>query len=190
MKEAIEESIRNSISAKEGLLSQLDVIGQIADEICSACRKGNKLLICGNGGSAADSQHFAAELVGRFKKERKALPAISLTTDTSAMTAIGNDYGFEKVFSRQVEALGNEGDILIGISTSGNSKNIVEAVAEARRRKMRAICLLGNDGGLLKNKCDASLTIKSEDTPRIQESHILAIHIICDMVEQKLFGAK
>lgn len=190
MKQKIKENIKHSISVKEGLFKQLYLIENIIKEIISAFKKNKKVLICGNGGSAADSQHFAAELVGRFKKERKALPAISLTTNTSIITAIGNDYGFENIFSRQIEALGDEGDILIGISTSGNSKNVVKAVKEARKKNIKAIGLLGSGGGLLKDLCDISLVVGSDDTPRVQESHILVIHLICDIIEQRLFAGK
>jgi len=149
---------------------------------------GNKLLICGNGGSAADSQHFAAEVVGRFEKERKGFSAIALTTDTSALTAIGNDYGFDKVFSRQVEALGQKGDILIGISTSGNSKNVIEAVKVAKGLGIFTVGLLGKDGGQLKDLVDKAFIIRSNNTARIQEVHITFIHAICRVLDLYLTG--
>lgn len=187
MQDTIKEHIKESMSVKQTLLEQVDVIEKITSEIIQAFKEGNKVLICGNGGSAADSQHMAAELVGRFKKERKALPAIALTTDTSILTAIGNDYGYDKVFSRQVEAHGQEGDIFIGISTSGNSKNIIEAINVAKDKKMLVIGLLGGTGGLIKSMCDIDLTVKTKNTPRIQECHETIIHIICDLVEKELF---
>jgi len=149
---------------------------------------GNKLLICGNGGSAADSQHFAAEVVGRFEKERKGFSAIALTTDTSALTAIGNDYGYDKVFSRQVEALGQKGDILIGISTSGNSKNVIEAVKVAKGLGIFTVGLLGKDGGQLKDLVDKAFIVRSNNTARIQEVHITFIHAICRVLDLYLTG--
>jgi D-sedoheptulose 7-phosphate isomerase len=149
---------------------------------------GNKLLICGNGGSAADSQHFAAEVVGKFEKERKGFSAIALTTDTSALTAIGNDYGFDKVFSRQVEALGQKGDILIGISTSGNSKNVIEAVKVAKGLGIFTVGLLGKDGGQLKDLVDKAFIVRSNNTARIQEVHITFIHAICRVLDLYLTG--
>jgi D-sedoheptulose 7-phosphate isomerase len=149
---------------------------------------GNKLLICGNGGSAADSQHFAAEVVGRFEKERKGFSAIALTTDTSALTAIGNDYGFDKVFSRQVEALGQKGDILIGISTSGNSNNVIEAVRVAKGLGIFTVGLLGKDGGQLKDLVDKAFIVRSNNTARIQEVHITFIHAICRVLDLYLTG--
>jgi D-sedoheptulose 7-phosphate isomerase len=149
---------------------------------------GNKLLICGNGGSAADSQHFAAEVVGRFEKERKGFSAIALTTDTSALTAIGNDYGFDKVFSRQVEALGQKGDILIGISTSGNSNNVIEAVKVAKGLGIFTVGLLGKDGGQLKDLVDKAFIARSNNTARIQEVHITFIHAICRVLDLYLTG--
>jgi D-sedoheptulose 7-phosphate isomerase len=149
---------------------------------------GNKLLICGNGGSAADSQHFAAEVVGRFEKERKGFSAIALTTDTSALTAIGNDYGFDKIFSRQVEAFGQKGDILIGISTSGNSKNVIEAVKVAKGLGIFTVGLLGKDGGQLKDLVDKAFIVKSNNTARIQEVHITCIHGICRVLDLYLTG--
>ncbi len=163
-------------------------IARIAVRLVETMKIGNKLLIMGNGGSAADAQHFAAEIVGRFKMERPALPAIALSTDTSIITAIGNDYGFERIFSRQVEALAAPGDALIAISTSGNSANILQALLTGRQAGCSAIGLLGKDGGTIKEICDLSLIIPSDDTPRIQEGHITVIHILCDLIEQTLFG--
>jgi len=163
-------------------------IARIAVRLVETMKIGNKLLIMGNGGSAADAQHFAAEIVGRFKMERPGLPAIALSTDTSIITAIGNDYGFERIFSRQVEALAAPGDALIGISTSGNSANILQALLTGRQAGCSAIGLLGKDGGTIKEICDLPLIIPSDDTPRIQEGHITVIHILCDLIEQSLFG--
>lgn len=154
--------------------------------ITNTLKNGNKILICGNGGSAADSQHFAAEIVGRYKLERKGYPAIALSTDTSILTAIGNDYGFEKIFERQVGALGNRGDILIGISTSGNSKNVINAVNLAKSLGIYTIGLLGNEGGKLNNLVDLPLVVHSTNTPRIQECHLTIYHVICEEVEKKL----
>ncbi len=151
-------------------------------------KNGNKVLICGNGGSAADSQHFAAEIVGRFEAERKGFPAIALTTDTSALTAIGNDYGFDKVFSRQVEALGEKGDILIGISTSGNSPNVIEAVKTGARLGMFTVGFLGKDGGKLKDLVDKAFIVRHSSTARIQEVHLVLEHTLCKIIDMYLTG--
>lgn len=156
-----------------------------AQKITDCLKKGGKLLICGNGGSAADSQHFAAELSGRYKKERKALAAVSLTTDTSALTAIGNDYGFERIFARQVEALGKKGDVLIALSTSGNSPNVLEAIGAAKKQGMAVIGFAGASGGKMKPLCDICICVSSQNTPRIQEAHITLIHIICEIAENE-----
>ena len=147
---------------------------------------GGKLILMGNGGSAADSQHIAAELIGRFKKERKAIPAHALTVDSSSLTALGNDYGFESIFSRQVEALANPNDAVVGISTSGNSKNIIRALSLAREIGAKTIGLMGNDGGEMKNCVDIGIIVPSSDTARIQEVHITIGHIICEIIEQDL----
>lgn len=163
------------------------LIAEMSSLITTALANGNKLLVMGNGGSAADSQHFAAEIVGRFKMERKALPAVALSTDTSILTAIGNDYGFESIFSRQVEALAAPGDIVVGLSTSGNSPNVLKALNEARSRDCLTIGLLGKDGGSIRSACDLALVVPTTDTPRIQEGHITIIHIVCDLVEKALF---
>ena len=184
MYKRIEQIIEESIEAKKKL-----PIGQIISAyqaIVERYKKGGKLLICGNGGSAADAQHMAGEFVNRFKIERKSFPCLALTTDTSIMTAIGNDYGFDDIFSKQVEANGLEKDILLGISTSGNSKNIVKAVETAKRMGLYTICFLGNDGGKLAKICDLPLIVPSYDTPRIQEGHELVMHILCELVEEEL----
>ncbi len=149
---------------------------------------GGKLLVMGNGGSAADAQHFVAEIVGRFKMERRALPAVALSTDTSILTAIGNDYGFEVVFSRQVEALALPGDLVVGISTSGNSPNVLKALELARSMGCRTVGLLGRDGGSIKSVCDVALVVSTTDTPRVQEGHITIIHILCDLMEKSMFS--
>src|SRR5574344_88151 len=149
-------------------------------------RNGNKILLCGNGGSAADAQHIAAELTGRYKTERRGLPGIALTTDTSALTAIGNDYGYDRVFDRQVEALANKGDLLIGISTSGNSTNVINALKVAREMGCKTLGLTGRDGGSMNELCDINLVVPSNDTPRIQEMHILFAHTICQIIDNEL----
>jgi D-sedoheptulose 7-phosphate isomerase len=151
--------------------------------LTKSLKAGGKILIFGNGGSAADSQHITAELVGRFKKERKALAAIALTTNTSVLTAIGNDYGYDVSFSRQVEALGKRGDAALGISTSGNSKNVIEAIRISRKIGLSTIGLLGCDGGKIKAECDIAIVVRSKDTPRVQESHSLIGHILCELIE-------
>ena len=166
---------------------ETDRICLMADSIVESYRSGGKLLICGNGGSAADAQHLAGELVGRFLKERQPLSCIALTTDSSVLTAVGNDYGFEDIFSRQVMAHGREGDVLLAISTSGNSANILKAVKAAKKLKMKVLALSGRDGGKLESAADVCITVPSRVCPRIQEAHITIGHIICDFVEQSLF---
>lgn len=162
-------------------------IAKAAELTIKTYKNGNKILLCGNGGSAADCQHIAAEFVGRFKKDRKALPAIALTTDTSILTAISNDYGYRFLFSRQIEALGIKGDLLLVISTSGESVNIVNAVKTAKRLKLKTIGLLGGTGGKLKTIVDLPIIIPTKSSDRIQEVHITIGHILCDLVEQELF---
>lgn len=149
-------------------------------------REGRKILLFGNGGSAADSQHIAAELVSRFRRERAALPAIALTTDTSILTAISNDYGFEEVFARQVEALGQEGDVVLGISTSGNSPNVLNAVRKAAEIGMKTVGFTGQDGGKLKECVDVCFRVPSQSTPHIQEVHIAVAHALCEVIEEAL----
>ncbi len=167
----------------------LDRVREAATMIDAAIKAGGKVLLAGNGGSAADAQHIAAELVGRYKLERAALPAIALTTDTSALTAIGNDYGFEHIFERQVRALGRKGDVLIAISTSGRSPNILAAIEAARAHDMRVIGFTGPKGGDMANLCDVLLAAPGTDTATIQQLHMVAAHAICDAVEQA-FAAK
>lgn len=168
-------------------------IAQAVDMMFAALSHGNKILACGNGGSAADCQHFAAELVGRFERERLPLPAIALTTDTSILTAVGNDYGYREVFSRQVRALGQSGDVLLAISTSGNSGNVVAAMEAARERDMRIVALTGRDGGQMGSMLsdtDIHICVPHERTARIQEVHLLVIHCLCDGVDTALFGGE
>jgi len=162
-------------------------IEQIVRLITDAYKNNKKVLIFGNGGSAADAMHFAAELVGRFKIERKALPAINLTADSSIMTAVGNDYGFDAIFSRQVEALAQKDDVLIGISTSGNSQNVINAMEAGKKIGASTVSFLGKDGGKLNGVCDVSIVVPSDNTPRIQETHITIVHIICELLENKMF---
>lgn len=186
------EDVRSQLQAQRAVceLIERDMSAQIvtfANMLAELFKNGGKLLVMGNGGSAADAQHFVAEIVGRFKLERRALPAVALTTDTSILTAIGNDYGFESVFSRQVEALANEGDLVVGISTSGNSPNIFKALQEARLKGCHTVGLLGKSGGNIKDLCDLAMIIPSDDTPRIQEGHITIIHIVCDLMEKAMF---
>jgi D-sedoheptulose 7-phosphate isomerase len=168
-------------------------IAAAAERMVQCLRGDGKILACGNGGSAADSQHFAAELVGRFERERPGLPAVSLTTDTSALTAIANDYDYDRVFSKQVEALGNEGDVLLAISTSGNSKNVVEAMKAAQARKLVVIALTGRDGGTMGRMCgprDFHINVAHQRTMRVQEVHLLVVHCLCEVVDNVIFGEK
>ena len=186
MNNKIENIIRDSQSAIGKI--PINKVQEAADEISSAFERGNKLLICGNGGSAADSQHFAAELVGRFEKEKQPLPAISLTTDTSILTAIANDYGYDDVFAKQVKAIGEKGDILFAISTSGNSPNVLKAVEFAKEIGMKSVSLTGKDGGKIARISDIDINIPVFSTARVQEAHITVIHIICKIVEDKMLA--
>ncbi len=167
----------------ETMTEKLEVASKLAVE---TLKNGNKILLCGNGGSAADAQHIAAELTGRYKTERRGLPAIAITTDTSALTAIGNDYGYDRVFDRQVEALANKGDLIIGISTSGNSKNILSALILGRKLGCKTLGFSGRNGGEMNEVCDINLVVPSNDTPRIQEMHILFGHTICQIIDNEL----
>ncbi|MFH0740195.1 MAG: D-sedoheptulose 7-phosphate isomerase [bacterium] len=190
MIEKIKKQFQDNIELHQQVISDIcPKIEEVAKIIIQAYEKGNKVLLCGNGGSAADAQHIAAELVGRFKRERRGLPAIALTTDTSIITAISNDYWYELLFSRQVEALGGEGDVLIGISTSGNSINIVRAVERANFQKMTTIAFLGGEGGRLKDMAKFPIIVSGKSSDRIQEVHILIAHIICDLIDE-FFSAK
>jgi D-sedoheptulose 7-phosphate isomerase len=187
---SIEEIIRKSIAVKQEILSDEHLIGEIRDiaETCAeAFCQGNKVLLCGNGGSAADAQHLAAEFSGRFYYDRPPLPAEALHVNTSYMTAVANDYSFEEVYARLVRAMGQQGDVLIALSTSGNSPNILKAISVAHEIGMIVIGMTGQSGGKMKDQCDFLVNVPSSDTPRIQESHILIGHIICEMVESSLF---
>jgi D-sedoheptulose 7-phosphate isomerase len=180
------QRVMTAMLADEALLTTVEA----ATSACINCmRTGGKILLAGNGGSAADAQHIAGEFVSRFAFDRPGLPAIALTTDTSILTAIGNDYGYEKLFTRQIQALGNKGDIFIGYSTSGKSPNILRAFEEARTRGLVCVGFTGNRGGPLRDLCDYLLEVPSTDTPKIQEGHLVLGHIICGLVESNLFKA-
>lgn len=184
------ELLKESIEVKEELCkqaSEIKNIGKITAAIIKALRRGNKVVLFGNGGSAADAQHIACELAGRFKRERRGLPAIALTTNTSALTAIANDYSYDEVFSRQVEGLVNRGDVVIGISTSGNSMNVIKGIKVAKGKGAFTVGLTGATGGKLGEVVDICIKVPSTDTPRIQEAHITIGHIICQLVEEGLF---
>jgi D-sedoheptulose 7-phosphate isomerase len=187
LSERIARDIRDSIAVKEAVLKdRLGVIEKAANIVADCVRKGHKLLFFGNGGSASDSQHLAAEFVGRYEKERRALPAIALTTDTSILTAVANDYGFERIFERQIEALGQKGDVALAFSTSGNSPNVLLAIDRARAMGLYTIGFTGKDGGKIKEKADLAFVVPSQKTSRIQETHILVGHIICERVDELL----
>lgn len=182
----LEDQITESIETKSKILNDVSLLREIETVgklVIKTIRLGHKVLVAGNGGSAADAQHFAAELVGRFRKKRIGYPVIALTTDSSFLTAWGNDDTFDNIFSRQVQALGKPGDLFIGISTSGESANILKALSQAKRSKMNTIALLGKGGGKAKKLTPLSLIVPSDDTARIQEAHILFIHLICQLVE-------
>lgn len=189
------ENIKNSLLESSDLKKQIaeesgEIIEQAINLICVSLRNDNKILLMGNGGSAADAQHIAGELIGRFKLERSSIPAIALTTDTSIITAVGNDYGFDRIFARQIESLGCEGDIVIAISTSGNSKNVIEALKISKKNNLKSVGLLGCGGGQIKDLVDIPIVVPSSNTPRIQEAHITIGHIICEEVEGSLFKKK
>lgn len=187
----IELQLQESIDTKKTLLSaNSGIIRNIADTVVKAFRNNHRMYLIGNGGSAADAQHVAGELIGRFKMNRRPLPAVALTTDTSVMTALANDFGYDTCFARQVEALAVRGDVVLAFSTSGNSKGIVDAVKVARDIGAITIGFTGKDGGLLENAVDICLKIPSTNTPRIQECHITVGHIICSIVEKELFGSR
>ncbi|PZT47483.1 MULTISPECIES: D-sedoheptulose 7-phosphate isomerase [Campylobacterales] len=187
----IKEHFKDSISVKEQILNDdnlVELIKKASLEVIKAYKNGNKTLLAGNGGSAADAQHIAGEFVSRFYFDRPGIASIALSTDTSILTAIGNDYGYENLFSRQVQAQGNKGDIFIGISTSGNSKNIIKALEVCKEKGIFSIGLSGESGGAMNELCDICIKVPSSCTPRIQESHIVIGHIICAIVEEELFG--
>ena len=187
MADRISHHLQESIRVQEGLLkSHVLLIEKTAQVITHCFKAGNKILFFGNGGSAGDSQHLAAEFVGRYEKERRSLAAIALTTDTSILTAVGNDYGFDKVFERQIEALGKKGDVALGISTTGNSKNVLLGIAKAKALGLVTIGFSGRDGGELAHLADLSIVVPSQKTSRIQEAHIMIGHIICERVDELL----
>ena len=187
----IAKHIRDSIAVKEELLKNyVPLIEKMAHTIADCLKRGGTLFFMGNGGSASDSQHLAAEFVGRYEKERRALRAIALTTDTSILTAVGNDYGFERIFERQIEALGKKGDVIFAISTSGNSKNILKGVHKAKEMNLFTIGFTGGTGGELKSLADLVFVVPSKKTSRIQESHIMVGHILCELVEAELFDKR
>jgi D-sedoheptulose 7-phosphate isomerase len=191
---SVRNHFQDAIALKQRMSETLaPAIAGAGEALAAALGRGNKALACGNGGSAADCQHFAAELVGRFERERPGLPAVALTVDTSALTAIANDYSYDAVFAKQVEALGREGDVLLALSTSGNSRNVIEAMKSARSRGMAVIALTGRDGGAMAKMLgpgDHHLNVAHPRTMRIQEVHILALHCLCDIVDNVLHGEK
>ena len=188
--EQITQMINQSVDIIKKSISLNSEINITVDSIVNSIKNGNKLIIFGNGGSAADAQHIAAELIGRYKLERKSFPAISLTTDSSILTSLGNDYSYDVVFSRQCESLVVKGDVVMGISTSGNSKNVELGMIAAQKRGAKTIGLLGNGGGIIKSVSDISIIVDSNDTANIQESHRVIYHIICNLVEKQLSEIK
>lgn len=191
MNQQIKDIIKASIETKQKMVdddAMVALLNQVAQVTADAFKNGHKVLFCGNGGSAADAQHIAAELSGRFYTDRDPLPAEALHVNSSYMTAVANDYSYDVVYSRMIKGSGRKGDVLFAISTSGNSKNILLAVEEARKQGMITIGLTGENGGKMKDACDYIIRIPSNDTPRIQESHIMAGHIICQLIEEKLFS--
>lgn len=191
--EQVKKILQSSIDTKLALLQNeelLQTICQTVKLITAAFKNGNRVYFCGNGGSAADAQHLAAEFSGRFYSDRKALPAEALHCNTSYLTAVANDYGYEAVFSRMIDGIGQKGDILIGLSTSGNSKNIIKAFEVAKEKEMITVAFTGATGGQMKTSSDYLIAVPSNDTPRIQESHITIGHIICQLVEEKYFNPK
>ncbi len=191
MKNYIKNQVKLSFETKQAIYENEKLLNDIekVSKLCVELYKNNKkTILAGNGGSAADAQHIAAEMVGRYGFDRPSLPSLALTTDTSALTAIGNDYGYDKVFSRQLEGMGQDGDLFIGISTSGNSENIINAFNSAKDKNITTVALTGRDGGEMAKLADIALVVPSNSTPRIQESHILIGHIICDIIEKEIFG--
>lgn len=191
MTDKIKQIISASISVKQQLLADETMMAKLEEsvqKITDALRNGKKILFCGNGGSAADAQHLAAEFSGRFYTDRDALPAEALHCNTSYLTAVANDYSYDVVYSRLVRGIGNEGDVLVGLSTSGNSKNIIAAFEEARKKNILTIAFTGSTGGKMKELSDILFNVPSNDTPRIQESHIMLGHIICELVEEEYFA--
>lgn len=190
--EKIKQIIEASIQTKEKILGNqqlMDTISKVVEAVTSAFQRGNRVYFCGNGGSAADAQHLAAEFSGRFYKDRKALPAEALHCNSSYLTAVANDYGYDLVFSRMIDGIGEKGDLLIGLSTSGNSVNIIKAFEIAHAKEMVTVAFTGETGGQMKAQSQFLINVPSKDTPRIQESHIMIGHIICQLVEEKYFEA-
>jgi len=191
MKAYIKDQIKKSYEVKQDIYADealLDNIVTVA-KLCVKLYQGdNKTILAGNGGSAADAQHIAAELVGRYGFDRPSIPSLALTTDTSNLTAIGNDYGYDYIFSRQLEGMGQKGDVFIGISTSGNSVNVINAFESAKKKGITTVALVGKDGGKMAKMADYALVVPSDATPRIQESHILIGHILCDIIEKEIFA--
>ena len=191
MENYIKQQIKDSFLVKQRIYEDITLVNNIK-KVAILCvnlyKKGFKTILAGNGGSAADAQHIAAELVGRYGFDRPSIPSLALTTDTSNLTAIGNDYGYDAIFSRQLEGMGQEGDIFIGISTSGNSQNLINAFESAQKKNILTVALVGKDGGKMAQMADIALIVPSHETPRIQESHILIGHILCDIIEKEMFG--
>jgi D-sedoheptulose 7-phosphate isomerase len=190
MKQYIESQFEQLSKQLLELKSESETVVKIADMCVNALRNGHKVIWCGNGGSAAQSQHLAAELVGRYKLDRPAMNSISLTVDTSNLTAIGNDYGYDVVFSRQLQGVGQSGDILIGLSTSGNSKNVLLAFEMAKQKDIKTVALVGARGGAMRDMADISLCVPADTSAHIQEIHITVGHLICDLIEQEFYGEK
>jgi D-sedoheptulose 7-phosphate isomerase len=188
LESVISRRIEASIEVHQQLLEYTEICAEVAVRLIRAFRRGNKVLLFGNGGSAADAQHIAAEFVGRYYLDRPALPAQALTANASTLTAIGNDYAYDQIFSRQIEAFGQAGDVAIGISTSGNSRNVIEALRAAKRKDLVTVGMTGESGGQLKSEVDYCICVPSGDTPRIQEAHVLIGHILSELVEQAIFG--
>ncbi len=189
MDEIVAKSFKESVKAKEKFFTKknTNLVVEAAGMIVESFKAGGKLLLVGNGGSAADSQHIAAEFINRFEIERPPLPALALTTDTSDITSIGNDYSFDQIFSKQIRALGKERDVLLAISTSGNSQNVIKAIEAAKAVGMKTVALTGKNGGLMAGKTDILLNVEAKSTPRIQEVHITIAHILCELVDHMLF---
>jgi D-sedoheptulose 7-phosphate isomerase len=192
MKDRVERHFADSIAVKQAATSLAPAIAGAGRLMCECLRRGGKILSCGNGGSAADAQHFSSELLGRFESDRPSLPAVALTTDSSTLTAVANDYGYEQVFARQVAALGRPGDVLLAVSTSGNSNNVIEAMTASHDRQMSVVALTGRDGGRMAKllaPADVELRVPSERTIRIQEVHLLIVHTLCDLIDHGLSTA-
>ena len=186
MIEEITKEIRESIQTKEKLIANIPLIIEVAEEIADAIKNGGKVIFCGNGGSAADSQHIVGEFLGKFQKNRQPYPAMALTTNTSTITAISNDFSFDEIFARQIQAICSDKDVVVGISTSGNSTNVIKAIEEAEKKGAYTIALTGDDGGQLAKKAKKTIKVPSNNTQRIQESHILLGHLISGIVEKKI----